>query len=71
VDNFPYKEGDIFDYEQEFLGHVDPRFVQDLQANLDWYRQNYSEILLNIGYPSRQQKEFLKHMELMQQRQND
>ena len=31
----------------------------------------YNEILLNVGYPSRQEKEFLKYVEQAQQHKND
>jgi hypothetical protein len=33
--------------------------VQDIAQNYDWYLENYNEILLNVGYPSKQEKEFL------------
>lgn len=47
---------------------MDPRYCSDIQENLDWYIQHYSfahpqyppEILLNINYPSKTEKEFLK-----------
>ena len=50
-------------YGIEFLSHIDPFFVQDIQNNLEWYMENYNEILLNVCYPSKQEKEFLKHVE--------
>lgn len=64
----------------EFLAWVDPAFVKDLDTNLEWYLEHfresphlaqYNEILLNCSYPSRQEREFLKHVELAQQRKND
>jgi hypothetical protein len=50
-------------YGIDFISKVDPRFIQDINNNLDWYLENYNEILLNVSYPSRQEKEFLKHVE--------
>jgi hypothetical protein len=47
---------------------------------MDWYLnqyresphiQGFNEILLNVGYPSRQEREFMKHVEQAQQRKND
>jgi hypothetical protein len=47
---------------------------------MEWYLNSfrespqssgYNEILLNVGYPSRQEKEFLKHVEQTLQRKND
>jgi len=64
----------------EFLSYVDPKFVRDVSENSDWYLTSfreslhfsgYNEILLNVGYPSRTEREFLKHVEHAQQRKND
>ena len=47
---------------------------------MEWYLNNlrecpsqagFNEILLNVGYPSRKEKEFLKHVEQALQRKND
>jgi len=61
----------MLEYDQSFLAQVDPGFVKDLQINSDWYLENFNEILLNVGYPSRKEKDFLKHIEQVQQRNND
>jgi len=50
---------------------VDRRYVQDIKKNYDWYQKNTSEILLNINYPSRTEKEFLRQLELWQQEKNN
>lgn len=56
----------------EFLSWVDPKFAKEINENMDWYLNHYresalfsgfNEILLNVGYPSRQEREFLKHVE--------
>lgn len=59
------------EYGIDFLSYVDPRFVQDIQNNLEWYMENYNDILVNVAYPSKQEKEFLKHVEYVQQKKND
>lgn len=61
----------MLEYDQSFLAQVDPGFVKDLLVNSDWYLENFNEILLNVGYPSRMEKDFLKHIEQVQQRNND
>ena len=33
---------------------------------MEWYRENYNEILLNVGIPSKLEKDFLKHIEYIQ-----
>lgn len=45
--------------------------MQDIEDNLPWYLQNQNEILLNVNYPSKEEKEFLRHIELWQQEKND
>ena len=64
----------------DFLQWVDPRFVQDIDKNMDWYLNYYreslqnpemNEILLNVGYPSKKEREFLKHVEQAIQKKND
>lgn len=40
-------------YGQEFLSFIDPSYIKDIKENFDWYLENYNEILLNVGYPSR------------------
>lgn len=49
--------------EEASFDKVDSRFVQDISSNLDWYLENYNDVLLNVSYPSKQEKEFLKHVE--------
>jgi hypothetical protein len=44
----------------EFLSRIDQNYVADIKSNYDWYLQNGSEVLLNINYPSRTEKEFLR-----------
>ena len=39
---------------------IDYKYVNDIRDNYDWYIKNISEILLNINYPSRTEKEFLR-----------
>lgn len=53
------------------MAHIDPGFAKDMRENWEWYLENYNEVLLNASYPSRQEKEFLKHIEHVQQRKND
>lgn len=50
---------------------MDPYFVKDINDNLSWYMLNQHEILMNVFYPSRQEKEFLRHIELWQQEKNE
>jgi hypothetical protein len=75
-----YSSENLGDFGQEFLSFLDPVFIQDINENMDWYLNSfrespqssgYNEILLNVGYPSRQEKEFLKHVEQTLQRKND
>ena len=75
-----YSSENLGDFGQEFLSFLDSVFIQDINENMDWYLNSfrespqssgYNEILLNIGYPSRQEKEFLKHVEQTLQRKND
>jgi predicted DNA-binding ribbon-helix-helix protein len=42
-----------------------------MDENYEWYLENTSEIILNSAYPSKLEKEFLKHIELQQQKKND
>lgn len=39
--------------------------------NKDWFKENYNEILMNVGHPSKLEKDFLKHIEQVQQRKSD
>jgi 2-oxo-4-hydroxy-4-carboxy--5-ureidoimidazoline (OHCU) decarboxylase len=52
----------------DFLSYIDPKYVKDIKENMEWYlnsyRENpqvceYNEILLNVGYPSKMEREFL------------
>jgi len=54
------------EYGLEFLSYLDPNFIQDVNNNLQWYKENYNEILANVCYPSKLEKEFLKHIEYIQ-----
>lgn len=38
---------------------------------MEWYRENFNEILLNVGHPSKLEKDFLKHIEYVQQKKSD
>ena len=38
---------------------------------MDWYKENFNDIMLNVCYPSKTEKEFLKHVEYIQQKKND
>ena len=60
---FPYNPTKLHEYELDFLSYVDPFYVADIQENQDWYLQNQNEVLLNVSYPSKQEKEFLRHIE--------
>ena len=42
---------------------MDPYFVADIRQNMEWYLQNQNEVLLNVNYPSKLEKEFLRHIE--------
>ena len=45
--------------------------MNDISENYEWYQKNTSEILLNINYPSRTEKEFLRQLEMWQQEKNN
>lgn len=62
-DTIVYRTEDMETYGLEFVSKIEPMFVQDYQKNMDWYRENYNEILLNVGHPSKLEKDFLKHIE--------
>ena len=62
-DTVPYSALNMLKYGQDFLQQIDSRYVKDINQNLDWYLQNSSEILLNVNYPSRTEKEFLRQLE--------
>ena len=75
-----YSGENLWEFGVEFLSYLDPVFLQDIESNREWYLQSFresqqsadcNEILLNVGYPSRQEKEFLKHLEQTLQRKND
>jgi hypothetical protein len=70
-DNRLYIAEQMYKYGPEFLAHVDPNFVQDMINNREWYSQNISRFMININYPSKLQNDFLKELELSQQRRND
>lgn len=54
-----------------FVAQVDQRYVEDIRENHEWYLENGSEVLLNINYPSRTEKEFLRQLEMWQQEKNE
>ena len=71
-DAFPYKPTAIDQYGLDFISAVDPFYVADIEKNLEWYLQKpEKEVLLNVNYPSRQEKDFLRHIERWQQEKND
>ena len=59
----PYNPTKLSEYGLDFLSFVDPYFVADIKENQEWYLQNQNEVLLNVSYPSKQEKEFLRHIE--------
>lgn len=59
-DREPYSAKNMLNYGHDFIEKIDYRYVEDIQQNLEWYLQNSSEILLNVNYPSRTEKEFLR-----------
>jgi len=68
LDPVVYTSNNMGQFGLDFISWVDPKFVRDIDLNMDWYMGNqhesalysgFNEILLNIGYPSRQEKEFL------------
>ena len=72
-----YKDCNIYIAEQmsnygvEFTSYLEPNFIQDMQSNKAWYKENTNQFLLNINYPSKLQTDFLKELELGQQLRND
>jgi hypothetical protein len=40
-------------------------------GNKDWYEENISQFLMNINYPCKLQTDFLKELELSQQKRNE
>lgn len=70
-DTHVYKGEDILKYPNSFLAYVDPTFVQDMVTNSEWYQTNFNQFLLNMNYPSKLQTDFMKMIELGQQRRHD
>lgn len=70
-DQVAYNANCLKDYGLEFVAFVDPFFVHDIDNNLAWYLSNQHEILMNVNFPSKQEKEFLRHIELWQQEKNE
>jgi len=66
-----YRAEDMENYPQEFLAQISKLQANDLDQNYEWYLENTNEIILNTIYPSKLEKEFLKHIELQQQKKND
>lgn len=62
-DSFVYRSEDMNSYGIDFLAKIDPVYTQDLTINMDWYQENYNEMLLNVSIPSKLEKDFLKHIE--------
>ena len=46
-----YKPEEIYKYGHNFISYVEPSFTQDMVTNIDWYRENLSQFLLNINSP--------------------
>lgn len=63
VDKTVYRGDSTDQYGIDFLSYIDPQYTKDIMNNIDWYLENHNEILLNVVYPSKQEKEFLKHIE--------
>lgn len=63
IDKFPYRADEMETYGSEFLSKIEPLLAQDYMENMHWYDENYNEILLNVGQPSKLEKDFLKHIE--------
>jgi hypothetical protein len=42
-----------------------------MNDNQDWYKENCNEILLNVGLPTKLEKDFLRHIEQVQQKKSD
>ena len=59
-----YKPEEVRKYGQEFMGHIDPEFIQDMHKNHEWYQEHLNQFLLNINYPCKLQFDFLKELEL-------
>lgn len=57
--------------DDRFVSRVDHLHALDVKNNYEWYLKNGSEVLLNINYPSRTEKEFLRQLEMWQQEKND
>lgn len=66
-----FRAEDMESYPVEFLGHINKLYAKDMKENYEWYLENTNEIILNSAYPSKLEKEFLKHIELQQQKKND
>lgn len=66
-----YKAQEMQEYRNGFIDRIDPQFVQDMVNNREWYEENMNKFLLNINYPCKLQTDFLKELELSQQRKND
>ena len=58
-------------YGLDFLAGVEPLIVKDMFYNRDWFEENCNEILLNVGQPTKLEKDFLRHIEQVQQRKSD
>lgn len=58
-------------YNLNFLSSLEPIIVQDMYSNQEWYQENCNEILLNVGLPTKLEKDFLRHIEQVQQKKSD
>ena len=67
----PFNPTKLQEYGLDFVSYVDPHYIADLRQNYEWYLQNQNEVLLNVNYPSKLEKEFLRHIEKWQQEKND
>jgi hypothetical protein len=50
----------------DFVAAIDQKHNHDLKENHEWYMANSYDILMDINYPSKAEKEFLRQLELWQ-----
>ncbi len=50
----------------QLFAEINSKYVKDMSLNHEWYLETFSgsnRILLDVGYPSRLEKEYLRHTE--------
>lgn len=47
-DLFPYRADETANYGLDFLAKIEACFVQDYLKNMEWYKDNYNLINLNV-----------------------